>query len=120
MSKTEIAALMKRLDGATSLDGDLIAEAAAAVRRIFPKAPQPSQRVTEPVEEVLHLVDVCLPGWTIQLTGKAQEPDGHWRCSLRESRGNDEDDVIGIGSGRLVAVALLQGLLHAAHQKAKI
>jgi hypothetical protein len=117
MSKTEIWALMKRLERVTSLDSDLLAEAAVAVRRVFPKAPQPPQRLTEPVEEALHLVDLCLPGWTIQLTGKAQEPDGHWHCSLRESRGNDEDDMIGLGSGRLVGVALLQSLLHVAHQK---
>jgi hypothetical protein len=117
MSKSEIATLMKRLESATTVDGDLLSETAAVVRRVFPKVPQPTQRQIEPVEDALHLVDRCLPGWTIQLTGKALEPDGHWRCSLRESRGSDEDDVIGLGSGRLVAVALLQALLHVAHQK---
>lgn len=119
MSKAEIAGLMKRLEGATSLDSSLLAETATLVRSVFPKAPQPSQDLAEPVEQVLHMVDLCLPGWTIQLTGKALEPDGHWRCSLRESRGSDEDHVIGLGSGRLVAVALLQSLLHVALQKSR-
>lgn len=117
MSKTEFATLMKRLESAGSVDGTLLQDAATMVRRVFPKAALPSPGLAEPVEQTLHLVDVCLPGWTIQLTGKALEPDGHWRCSLRETRGSDEDAIIGLGSGRLVAVALLQGLLHVAQQK---
>ena len=46
------------------------------------------------------------------------EPDGHWRCSLRESRGSDEDEMIGLGSGAAVGVALVAALLHVAAQKA--
>ena len=38
------------------------------------------------------------------------EPDGHWRCSLRESRGSDEDEMIGLGAGAAVGVALGRGL----------
>jgi len=119
MSETEIAALMTRIKAAASLDDDLLAEAAAVLRRVFPKASAPSTAAVEPVEQALHLVDVCLPGWTIQLTGKAQEQNGHWRCSLRQSRGSDEDEVIGLGSGPLVAWALLEALLHVARQKSR-
>ena len=46
---------------------------------------------------MLHLIDMALPGWSIQLTGKATEPDGHWRCSLRETRGSDEIEIVGLG-----------------------
>ncbi len=119
MSKAEIATLMKEVEGAGSLDGAILARITTVVRRVFPKAPELSAVPIEPVEEILHLVDMCLPGWTIQLTGKAEEPDGHWRCSLRQSRGSDEDEVIGLGSGRLVAVALLVALLHVAQQRSR-
>lgn len=119
MSETEITALMTRVKAAASLDDGLLAEATAALRRVFPKMSAPSTAAAEPVEQALHLVDVCLPGWTIQLTGKAQEPNGHWRCSLRQSRGSDEDEVIGLGSGALVALALLEALLHVARQKSR-
>jgi hypothetical protein len=119
MSKSEIQNLMRGLKGATTLDRKFLAEAAFVVRRVFPKLPEPSEGGTEPVGQLLHMVDVCLPGWTIQLTGKASEPDGHWRCSLRETRGSDEVEVIGLGSGRVVEVALIEALLHVAEQKAK-
>lgn len=119
MSKTEISALMTRVKAAASLDDNLLAEAAAALRRVFPKVSAPSTSAGEPVEQALHLVDICLPGWTIQLTGKAQEPNGHWRCSLRQSRGSDEDEVIGLGSGTMVAMALVEALLDVALQKSR-
>ncbi len=117
MSKAEIATLRKRIESASSLDGRLLSEAFAVLCRVFPNAPEAVGVTSEPVEEVLHLVDIFLPGWTIQLIGKAMEPDGHWRCSLRVSRGTDEDEMIGLGTGAVVGLALLDALLHVAHQK---
>jgi hypothetical protein len=37
---------------------------------------------------------------------------------LRESRGSDEDEMIGLGAGAAVGVALVAALLHVAAQKA--
>ncbi len=70
------------------------------------------------VGQLPHIIDVCLPGCTLQLTGTSQEPDWHWRCCLRETRGSDEVEVIGLGMGRLVDVALLEAFLRVAKQKA--
>jgi hypothetical protein len=119
MSKSEIRSLKSRVQGAASLSADQVDQAAVLVRRVFPMMPEPAGKV-DLVGQLLHAVDVCLPGWTIQLTGKAQEPDGHWRCSLRETRGSDEVEVIGLGTGRVVEVALLEALLHVAEQKAAV
>jgi hypothetical protein len=118
MSKSTIEGLLKLVEGATTLEADVLAKSAATVREVFPNAPHHPEVLAEPVEAVLHLVDRCLPHWTIQLTGKAQEPDGHWHCSLRESSTSDEDEVIGLGSGPTVALAMLQALLRVARQKA--
>ena len=117
MTKTDILNVRQRVKGASSLEGDLLADAVDAVRRVFPSLPAQSQPVLEPVEEVLHLVDMALPGWSIQLTGKATQPDGHWRCSLRETRGSDEIEIVGLGTGPAVALALLEALLDVALQK---
>ncbi|MES2915277.1 MAG: hypothetical protein V4753_09190 [Pseudomonadota bacterium] len=119
MSKSEIRSLKDRVQGADELTVDQFDQAAVLVRRVFAEMPAPSGG-RELVGQLLHAIDLCLPGWTIQLTGKAQEPDGHWRCSLRETRGSDEIEVIGIGTGRVVEVALLEALLHVAEQKAKV
>jgi hypothetical protein len=117
MTKTDIVNVMKRLKSASELDGALLADAAAALRQVFPSVPALTEPVQEPVEEVLRLVDLALPGWSIQLTGKATEPDGHWRCSLRETRGSDEIEVVGLGNGPVVALAILEALLSAAAQR---
>lgn len=117
MTKTDILNVMQQVKSAAALDGALLADAAGVVRRVFPSVPALSGPTTEPLEEVLHLVDLALPGWSIQLTGKAMEPNGHWRCSLRETRGSDEIYVVGIGTGPVAALALLEALLNVAEQK---
>ena len=119
MSKSEIRSLRERVQGASALTEGQFEQAAVLVRRVFAKMPEPAGQA-DVVGQLLHAVDLCLPGWTIQLTGKAQEPDGHWRCSLRETRGSDEVEVIGLGTGRVVEVALLEALLHVAEQKALV
>jgi hypothetical protein len=119
MSKSEIRSLREQVQGASSLSPGQVNKAAALVRRVLPAMPEPKAGV-DLVGQLLHGVDLCLPGWTIQLTGKASEPDGHWRCSLRETRGSDEVEVIGLGAGRVVEVALLGALLHVAEQRALI
>jgi hypothetical protein len=118
MSKSEIRSLREQVQGASALSVAQFDRAAVLVRRVFAKMPEP--KAGELVGQLLHAVDVCLPGWTIQLTGKASEPDGHWRCSLRETRGSDEIEVIGLGTGRVVEVALMEALLHVAEQKALV
>jgi hypothetical protein len=119
MIKADIMNVMTRIKGASALDDALLVDAADVVRRVFSSVPVLSQPTLEPVEEVLHLIDLCLPGWSIQLTGKAMEPNGHWRCSLRETRGSDEIDLVGLGAGKVVALALLEALLNVAEQKAR-
>lgn len=117
MTTTDILSVMERVKGASALDGALLEAAADAVRRVFPSVPALARPGLEPVEEVLRLVDLALPGWSIQLTGKAMAPDGHWRCSLRETRGSDEVEIVGLGTGPVVALALLEALLSVADQK---
>ena len=117
MTKADILNVTKRLKDASALDRELLVEAAALLRQTFPSMPALSEPKMEPVEDVLHLIDKALPGWSIQLTGKAMETDGHWRCSLRETRGSDEIEIVGLGTGPLVAPALLQALLDVARQK---
>ncbi|MFN3281573.1 MAG: hypothetical protein ACK40I_07885 [Tabrizicola sp.] len=119
MSKAEIRSLIGRIRREPAVTAELLDEAAVLVRRVFPRTPEVTGGA-DLIGQLLHMIDVSLPGWTIQLTGKAQEPDGHWRCSLRETRGSDEVEVIGLGAGRVVELALLEALLHVAEQKALI
>lgn len=117
MVKSEIERLKSQVEAASSLDHELLAQTDEALRQIFPGVPAFPKGSSCPVEHILHVVDIALPTWTIQLTGKAMEPNGHWLCSLRKSRGRDEDEVIGLGSGAVVGLALISALLHVALQK---
>jgi hypothetical protein len=118
MGKHMIQDLIRSLKGVEVLELARVAQAADALRRVFTMTPDPATGGPDPVHQLLHMADVCLPGWTIQLTGKASEPDGHWRCCLRQTRVSDEVEVIGLGAGRVVELALLEALLHVAEQKA--
>lgn len=117
MTKANIMNLKKRLKDTSTLESGLLVEAAALLRRTFPSIPYLTKSTIEPVAEVLRLTNMALPGWSIQLTGKAVEPDGHWRCSLRETRGSDEIEIVGVGTGPVVALALLEALLDVALQR---
>ena len=117
MTKTDILSVQQRIKTAAALDAGLLSDAAAVVSRVFPAAPAVLPKGAEPVEMVLQLIDVALPSWSINLTGKAMQPDGHWRCSLRETRGSDEIEMVGLGSGPVVALALLEALLSVAEQR---
>ncbi|WP_136646237.1 hypothetical protein [Tabrizicola sp. YIM 78059] len=120
MSKSEIRELRRRLQGASALGAEEFDRAAVLLCRVFPKMPEPAPGRGDLIGQLLHAVDLCLPGWSIQLTGKATEPDGHWRCSLRETRGSDEIEGIGLGTGRVVELALLEALLDVAEQRALV
>jgi len=62
-------------------------------------------------EMALHLTDLIVPGWTIQLRGKAIEPDGHWSCTLRSSGSRDSDEYIGRGQAPTLTSAILAATL---------
>ncbi len=111
MTKQALENVLARVGAADSFDTALLRDAAQEIRTVFPKAPAHPETLPDPTDAVLHLVDKCLPGWTIQLKGKAIEPDGHWQCQLRESSGRDNDEIIGSGQAPTVSLALLSALL---------
>lgn len=118
MIKVDIEQLISEVETAAVLDHSMLVRTAEVLHLVFPNTTFSLEITSDEVEQVLHLVDTALPNWTIQLTGKAMEPDGHWRCSLRESRGSDEDQVVGLGTGAVVGLAVAAALLRVALAKA--
>ena len=117
MTTQTLGALIAKAEAAQKIDEDLLHRSADAARTLFPDAPTSPEVLADPTDAVLHLIDKCLPGWTIALKGKAIEPDGHWSCVLRESSSRDNDEVIGTGKAATVSLALLQALLKVALQR---
>ena len=103
--------LRAKVEAASMLDHALLVEVSTAIQSVYPQAPVPPDDSQDTTEDAIHMVDACLPGWTISLHGKASEPNGHWRCSLREGSTRDNDAAIGIGKGPTVALALTDAIL---------
>ncbi len=103
---------------AAALDRAILARAADVLHRAYPHATLPLAASADLVEQVLRLVHGLLPAWSIRLTGEATGPDGHWHCSLRENRDSDEDEMIGLGAGATVGLALVAALLRVALDRA--
>ncbi|MCB1333239.1 MAG: hypothetical protein KDK26_06195 [Roseivivax sp.] len=109
--ETGLIAVAERIEATgttlSTADADRVIEAIAKVR--------PDLLVTETellsAEGVLHFADRVVPGWSILLRGKAMEPDGHWRCTLRESASRDSDEFIGDGKGADLSSAILAAIL---------
>ncbi len=118
MINSGLEQLIKEVEAAAQLDRAILARAADVLRQVFPEADLSVAAPSDLVEQALHLVDRVLPAWTIRLTGNATGPDGHWHCSLRESRDSDEDELIGFGSAAHIGLAVVAALLRVARAKA--
>ena len=62
-------------------------------------------------DTIIQLADLIVPGWSIQIRGKALLPNGHWQCTLRRTESLDKEEFIGIGMGASLAMALAAALL---------
>ncbi len=103
---------------AAPLDRAILARAADVLHRAYPHATLTLAASADLVEQVRRLVHGLLPAWSIRLTGEATGPDVHWHCSLHENRDSDEDELIGLGSGATVGLALVAALLRVALARA--
>lgn len=111
MTEDQINTLLAQVEATDGLDVAVLGAVSAKIADRFPSTAALDFDGLSVTDGALHLVDTCLPGWTISLHGKALEPDGHWRCSLRESSSRDNDAFVGVGQGATVGQAMLVALL---------
>ncbi|WP_299649259.1 hypothetical protein [uncultured Tateyamaria sp.] len=57
------------------------------------------------------IADGAFPNWVVHIQGQANDRDGHWRCTLRESDARDNDAVIGRGRSPVLGQAILAAVL---------
>jgi hypothetical protein len=60
---------------------------------------------------ILQVADDAYPNWAVHIHGRANDHDGHWRCTLRESESRDNDAAIGAGRSPVLAQAILAAVL---------
>ena len=117
MPDLDMKSLKDRIASTAAFDAAALGEAIVVLKPVFSQAELTVESEGDMTAAALHLVDQCIPGWTISLTGKAVEPDGHWRCTLREGTTRDNDEYIGTGRGPTAAQAIATALIHVAELK---
>jgi hypothetical protein len=116
METKKLEEVMAKVDQAKELDENLFTQAVLAMKAAFPSERfehAASLFKNDPTEAVLHLIEERLPDWQISLKGKGHDVGGEWGCTIRESSSLDDDEVVGIGSGRTLSLAVLAAILRA-------
>ena len=65
-------------------------------------------------DHAMLVADDAYPNWSVQIRGRANDQDGHWRCTLRENDRRDSDAAIGIGRSPILAQAVLAAVIRLA------
>jgi hypothetical protein len=68
-------------------------------------------------DEAIRIADHAFPDWAVHIHGRANDKDGHWRCTLRESDSRDNDAVIGTGRSPVLGQAILSAVMRLAMAK---
>ncbi len=73
-----------------------------------------SAQLIATTDGAMGVADDAYPNWTVHIHGRANDRDGHWRCTLRKSDSRDNDAVIGAGRSPVLAQSILAAVLRLA------
>jgi len=65
-------------------------------------------------DHAMLIADDAYPDWSVHIRGRANDKDGHWRCTLRENDSHDSDAAIGVGRAPVLAQAILAAVIRLA------
>lgn len=117
MKDPELDILIDELETRTDLtvaDFDGIAHALTFLLPAMAESdPIPTERIGT-TDMAMHVADQAFPNWAVHIHGRANDKDGHWRCTLRENDSLDNDAVIGTGGSPILAQAILAATMRLA------
>jgi hypothetical protein len=118
MHDIELDVLIERLETRNDLTvGDLSA-VALALSHLRPDVvtdPAAMARLLDHTDGAMHVADLAYPNWSVAVHGRANDRDGHWRCTVREGDVSDNDHVIGTGRSPVLSQAVLAAVLRLAN-----
>ena len=85
-----------------------------ALAYLLPEVTTPGANLIGATDHAIQIADAAYPDWFIQIRGRANDSDGHWRCTLRESDSRDSDAAIGIGRSPVLGQAVLAAVIRLA------
>lgn len=65
-------------------------------------------------DDAMLIADHAFPNWNVHIRGRANDKDGHWHCTLRQSDSRDNDAHIGIGKSPVLSQAILAAVMRLA------
>ncbi|MDU8945509.1 hypothetical protein [Ovoidimarina sediminis] len=118
MTRSNLLELADRIEAALKVEDALAGDILAAIAEVDAAVDAQGKLYNlDSTDQLLSLVHLVLPGWTVSLKGKAWQPNGHWVCSLRKTSSRDSDEFIGVGRAPTVPHALLGALLRVLGQQ---
>lgn len=85
-----------------------------AIRFLLPEVTLPSADRIGTTDQAILVADEAYPNWSVHIRGRANDADGHWRCTLRESDSHDSDAAIGTGRSPVLGQAVLAAVIRLA------
>lgn len=117
MKDPELDFLIQQLETRTDLSIAEFDAVIGAFEFLLPgKAPKnvaTPQRIGT-TDAAMLIADEAYPNWTVHIHGRANDRDGHWHCTLRESDMRDSDAAIGSGRSPVLSQAVLAATLRLA------
>jgi hypothetical protein len=119
MKDPELDILIKELETVREIsiaDFDGVLHALAF---LLPAVALPDASRIGTTDQAILIADEAYPNWSIHIRGRANDSDGHWRCTLRENDSRDSDAAIGTGRSPVLGQAILAALLRLAQTQRK-
>jgi len=114
MKNPELDALISQLETRHDLTFADLQGVAGALTFLLPETVTPDPLLAERLhsaDEAMHIADHAYPNWSVHIRGRANDTDGHWHCTLRESDKTDDDSYIGSGRSPILGQAILAAVL---------
>lgn len=115
MKDPEIIHLITQLQTRTDLSIAEFDGVVGALRFLVPDALEggdPTPERISTTDGAMVVADQAFPNWVVHIHGRANDRDGHWHCTLRETDARDNDSAIGSGRSPVLAQAVLAAVLH--------
>ena len=110
MKDQELQLLIDDLEKRTDLSPADFDGVSHALVYLLPEAAKETKDLGQSIgttDGAILIVDHAYPNWTVHIRGRANDKDGHWRCTLREGDLRDNDEVMGAGRSPVLAQAIL-------------
>ena len=117
MKDPELDVLLDELETRTDLTVADFDGVARGLTFLLPEVAGSEQNLAERIgttDTAMHIADQAFPNWAVHIHGRANDKDGHWRCTLRETDGRDNDAAIGSGRSPVLSQAILAATMRLA------